>query len=419
MTRIRVSEILVTSALVALLAQPAERAHADVVTDWNALAINATAIPPNSILQSRVLAIVHVAMHEAARTTDQRAPANTIEFKAPVWTSLDAAVAAAAHGTLVKLAPTQRPMLDAALSATLAKVGNSPQMHPNAKAEGVAIGTRVADKIIALRATDRSDVQVAYSLDAGPGRYQLTPPNLLPAILMQWGSVTPFFKGTTGLEVKGPPALSSAEFAKDFEEVKAIGARNSTTRTADQTAAAIFWTVQTGVPWYAAARAAAIAKHGSVADNARLFAILAAATADSQIACFDEKYKHNFWRPITAIRNAAELNNPALKADPKWEPLLITPPQPDYPSAHACFSGAAEAVLRGYFGSDEVNVSVTFPLPFGVTRTYKRFSQMAQEVNDARVWGGIHFRRADTDGHALGFEIGEIAMRDFAKSAGR
>jgi hypothetical protein len=401
---------------VALAVLSAGRAHADVVTDWNLIAINATAVPPNSILQSRVLAIVHVAMHDAARVIDQRGPALAVDIRsirAPDAASMDAAILAAAHATLVKLAPAHRAVLDAALNTGLARI-----VDAKAKAEGIEIGTEVAEQVLALRAKDKADTPVAYGLNPGPGRYQITPPNRLPAILPHWGGVTPFLKGTMGIAVKGPPALSSPAFAKDFEEIKAVGARNSTTRTADQTAAAIFWTVQTAVPWFAAARAAALAKGNSVADNSRLFAILAAATADSQIACFEAKYRYNFWRPITAIRDAAELNDPAVKADPEWEPLLITPPQPDYPSAHACFSGAAEAVLRGHFG-DEVNVSVTFPAPFGVTRTYRRFSQMAQEVNDARVWGGIHFRSADTDGHALGFKIGEIAVRDLARSASR
>jgi hypothetical protein len=192
-----------------------------------------------------------------------------------------------------------------------------------------------------------------------------------------------------------------------------VGARNSPTRTADQTAAAIFWTVQTGVPWHAAARAASAARSLSVSDNARLFALLSMATADSQIIGFAEKYARPHWRPVTAIRAATELGIPTLRGDPGWEPLLVTPPQPDYPSAHAIFSGAAEAVLRAFFGSDEVSVSVTFPGPFGVTRTFRTFSGMTEEVDNARVWGGIHFRSADRDGSAIGRKIGTIVMRDF------
>ena len=192
--------------------------------------------------------------------------------------------------------------------------------------------------------------------------------------------------------------MTTAQFARDFDEVKSVGARNSTTRTADQTAAAIFWTVQTAVPWHAAARAASAAKGLSLSENARLFALLSVASADSQIIAFEEKYKRPHWRPITAIRAATDLNIAALKGDIGWEPLLVTPPHPEYPSAHAMFSGAAEAVLRGFFGSDEVDVSVTAPGPFGVTRTYRKFSELTEEVDNARVWGGIHFRSADVDG---------------------
>jgi hypothetical protein len=279
------------------------------------------------------------------------------------------------------------------------------------------LGSQIAEKIAALRSNDRADAEITFTPKPGPGLYQLTSPQFTPAILGQWGGVAPFvLRSKSGLEFKGPPAIASAEFARDFDEVKNVGARNSTTRTADQTAAAIFWTVQTGVPWHAAARAASAAKGLSVAENARLFALLSMAAADSQIVAFDEKYQRPHWRPTTAIRAAADLNIPALKGDPNWEPLLVTPAHPDYPSAHAVYSGAAEAVLRAFFGSDEVNVSVTFPAAFGVTRTFKSFSQITDEVDNARVWGGIHFRSADRDGSEIGRKIGTIVMRDFLKS---
>ena len=155
-----------------------------------------------------------------------------------------------------------------------------------------------------------------------------------------------------GSRLEGPARRYEAQFARDFDEVKSVGARNSTTRTADQTAAAIFWTVQTAVPWHAAARAASAAKGLPLSENARLFALLSVASADSQIIAFEEKYKRPHWRPITAIRAATDLNIAALKGDAGWEPLLVTPPHPEYPSAHAMFSGAAEAVLRGFFGND-------------------------------------------------------------------
>jgi hypothetical protein len=391
--------------------QPLSAARADVVTDWNVTALNATAVPPNSILQSRVLAIVHGAIYDAVRAVDPIGPAYAVDLKAPPGTSVDTAVAAAAHGTLVRLAPAHRQALDAALSATLSRIADGP-----AKSDGIALGEQLAEKTVALRSADQSNAKAVFTPKPGAGLYQVTLPHSMPAILPQWGSVTPFIvRGRGGLEFQGPPPVSSDAFARDFDEVRSVGARNSTTRTADQTAAAVFWTVQTAVPWHAAARAASAAKGLSVAQNARLFAILSMATADSQIVAFDEKYKRPHWRPITAIRGAADLGMPALKGDPGWEPLLGTPPHPEYPSAHAVFSGAAEAVLTKFFGSDAVDVSVTFPPVFGITRTYSRFSQITEEVDNARVWGGIHFRSADKDGSAIGRKIGEVAMRDFPR----
>jgi hypothetical protein len=410
MARIRITETLLTSAL--LLAPPASPARADVVTDWNAIAINATTVPPNAVLQSRVLAIVHGAIFDAVQAVSHKSAAYAIDLKAPTATSDEAAIAAAAHGVLMRLAPAQRVMLDDALTTALAKISDD-----QSKTNGIRVGEQIAEKLVALRGKDQSDANIAFTPKAGPALYQLTPPGRLPAILPQWGGVTPFvLRSKNGLEFKGPPAITSAEFARDFDEVKSVGARNSTTRTADQTAAAIFWVVQTGVPWFAAARAQAAARGLSIAENARLFALLSMATADSQIVGFEEKYRRPHWRPITAIRAAADLNIPALKGDPNWEPLLVTPPHPEYPSAHATFSGAAEAILRAYFGSDDVNISVTFPAPFGVTRTYRRFSEITEEVDNARVWGGIHFRSADQDGSAVGRRIGDMVMRDFSKA---
>jgi hypothetical protein len=412
MARIPTQQILLLLAVAILTVPAAKQARADVVTDWNVVAIDATAIPPNSVLQSRILAIVHGAIYDVVRAVDQQGTAYAVDFKAPEGTSLDAAVAAAAHGTLVRLAPMQRPMLDAALKTALSKIADG-----QGRADGISVGEKIAERSVALRSGDKADAKTVFTPKSGAGLYQLTPPHSLPAILPQWGGVTPFvLRSRSGLEFNGPPSVTSAAFARDFDEVKSVGARNSTIRTADQTVAAILWTIQTAVPWHAAARAASAAKNLSTTENARLFAILSMATADSQIVGFEEKYKRPHWRPITAIRTASDLGNPALQGDPNWEPLLVTPPHPDYPSAHAIFSGAAEAVLRGFFGSDDVRLSVTYPGPFGIARHYGRFSEMTAEVDNARVWGGIHFRSADTDGSQVGRQIGKIVLRDFPKS---
>jgi hypothetical protein len=383
-----------------------------MVTDWNVIALNATALPPNSILQSRTLAIVHGAIYDAVRAVDRKSGAYAVDIEAPAGASAEAAIAAAAYGTLVRLAPREQPMLEAALKVSLSRIPEG-----QGQTNGIALGKQIADKAVALRSTDGADAKVAFTPQPGAGLYQLTPPQSLPAILTQWGAVTPFvLRSRMSLDFKGAPATSTAQFARDFEEVKSVGARHSPTRTADQTAAAIFWTVQTAVPWHAAARAASATKGLSLPENARLFALLSLASADSQIIAFEEKYKRPHWRPVTAIRATRNLGVPLLNGDANWEPLLATPPHPEYPSAHATFSGAAEAVLRAFFAGDEVNVDVTAPGPFGVTRTYRRFSELTQEVDNARVWGGIHFRSSDVDGSEIGRRIGEIVMREFPSS---
>jgi hypothetical protein len=403
--RVATARILSASVLIAAFVH-SDGALADVVTDWNVIAIDATSVPPNSVVQSRTLAIVHAAIYDAANAIEPKGSPYAIDIKAPTGASADAAIAAAAYGALVRLVPMQRPALDAALAASLAKVADG-----QAKAAGVALGAEIGERMVSLRSNDGSNAIVQFTPKPGPGLYQLTSG---PAALAQWGSVKPFvLRGLEALTFKGPPAYTSAEFARDFDEVKSLGARVSTLRTADQTAAAIFWVVPTPVPWHAAARAASAAKGLSVRENARLFALLALATADSQIVVMREKYSRLHWRPITAIRAAMDLNIPGLKGDPSWEPLLVTPSHPDYPSAHAMFSGAAEAVLQGFFGSDAVNVSVTFPAPLGVTRTYKSFSSITEEVENARVWGGIHFRTADRDGSDMGRKVGAMVIRDF------
>ena len=388
-------------------------AKADIATEWNAIAVEVTAVPPNSILQSRVLAITHAAMYDAARVVKQKAALFASGIQPDEPNSLEAAVAAAAHTVLRRLAPAQSTAVDAAYNAALTTVAEGPP-----KTNGVKLGRMVAEKVLEMRAADGATQKADTKLKDGPGSYQLTPPHSMQPILAHWGAVHPFvIQLSDSYKTKGPPSLDSAQFKADFDEAKLLGARHSSARTGDQTAAAVFWTVQTGVPWFAAARAAATERKAAVLDNLHLFALLSVAVADSQIACFKDKYDRLHWRPITAIRAAAVLKIATLSGDAGWEPLLGTPPHPEYPSAHACFSGAAEAVLRGELKTDSVRVSVTYPPVFGVTRTFNSFSDISKEVNDARVWGGIHFRSADVDGHELGWRVGEAVLRDFGATS--
>jgi len=199
----------------------------------------------------------------------------------------------------------------------------------------------------------------------------------------------------------GPPPLDSAEYARQVNEVRRVGAKMSSKRTADQTAAAVFWTALAAPLWNQAARQAAAQKGSDLVDAARMFAMLNMTGTDALIACWRRKYAHNLWRPIHAIRNADISSNPAIAPDPYWEPLIVTSPFPEYVSGHAAWAGASERVLQAFFGADRMSLTVVNPA-VGITRRYESFSQMAREVNDARVWGGVHYRISDEHGFELG-----------------
>jgi hypothetical protein len=381
------------------------------VTDWNETAIRAAAsVGISTGWQSRLVAIAHAAMFDAVNSIERKYTKYAVEAAPPAGASAEAAAITAAHAVLTQLVPDQKTMLDAALTTTLAKVADGA-----AKDAGTAVGREVAAKLLELRKNDGIDAKVAYTPGTAPGVWQPTPPAQTPALLPQFGAVKPFLlKASDQFTMPGPPPLDSEAFARDMREIQAVGARRSTSRTAEQSEVAIFWTVSTHMPFNAAARAAATTRGNALVDNARLFALLNMVGADSQIACWHWKYQVNFWRPITAIRAADRAKNAALTPDPTWESLLVTPPHPDYPSGHASYGGAAAAVLKAVFGDDHVDVSFTWPA-FGVTRTYTSFAQLDREIIDARVWGGIHFRTTDEASSALGHKIGEYAVQTWLR----
>jgi hypothetical protein len=274
----------------------------------------------------------------------------------------------------------------------------------------LAVGKEAATKMFARRANDGSDKTLAYTHQTGHGMYQATPPVNAAPIMPHWAAVEPFtLKAPNQMPVRGPAVYSSPEFARDFAEVKLMGAKNSTARTKEQTAVARFWLISGIVTDNAAARQVAVAKATSVADNARIFALLNMAGADAYIACWEAKYRYHNWRPVTAIRNAASTGNPALVGEPAWEPLLVTPAHPEYPSGHTCYAGATERVLQEMFGDDNA-FTLTFPA-MNLTRTYRSFSQLGKEMIDARVWAGIHYRSSDEDGYDLGRRVADYAVQ--------
>jgi hypothetical protein len=377
-------------------------AHADMVTDWNQTAMQAVAeLPPPP--QARVMAMVQAAVYDAVNAIDRHHAAYAVDIQAHAHAMPEAAAATAAHDVLVRLLPAQQPTLDAALLASLA-----PLAEGDDKTHGIDVGRQAAAGILELRKGDGSAKKVTYSVVAGARAYQLTPPMNQPPVLPQWRLVKPFVL-TSALQFKlpGPPAPGSADFERDLAEVKAIGSRGSTVRSNEQTATAIFWAGSEVPPLNAVARAASAAKGLGLMANARLLAYLNLAIADSSIAGFEYKYSVNFWRPITAIRSTAD----GSAADRAWEPLLVTPPHPEYPSAHCLATGAAAQVLLDFLGSDKVSVSVVQP-PLGVLHHWDSVAQIVKEVEDARVWGGIHYRTSDEHGTQLGRRVADFVLHN-------
>jgi hypothetical protein len=381
-------------------------ARADVVTDWNQIAIRATEIGGAPVpVQTRAMSIVHAAIFDAVNAIDLKYTPYAVDVRAEPNASADAAAVAAAHGILVRLYPPQKAITDSALAMSLEKIPEGP-----AKAAGLQLGQDVAEKLFAMRRDDGAAAQASYSFGSGAGVYQATPPMNANPILPQWRNVKPFLLSSANqFTFDGPPAPNSDAFARDFNEIKRLGSRRSSERTNEQTAIAIHWAGSEVPPLNAIARMVAAAKGFSLVDNARLFALLNMTMADALIAGFEAKYAFNYWRPITAIRNAGLANNPSTSADPTWEPLLVTPPHQEYPSAHCLGAGAAVAVLKRIFEGDKLSTSFVYP-PLGIARQWESFSQIEKEVENARVWGGIHYRTAVEHGSRFGRQVAEYAM---------
>lgn len=406
--------ILTRTILAILLAMSSSAVWADAVTDWNQTGLRATEIagmaPP---VQAHAMAIMHAAIYDAVNAVDRGHAPYVITVTAPSGASVDSAAVAAAHGVLVRLFPLQQAMLEAALTASLGQIPDS-----QAKTDGVQVGREVAEKLFALRRFDGFDASVSYSFGNGPGVYQATPPGNAQPVLPHWRNVKPFvLKSAAQFAFEGPPNPTSAAFAKDFNEIKLLGGRASAQRTSEQTAIAIHWAGSEIPPMNAVARTASAARSLRVADNARLFAYLNMAMADALIAAFEAKYKFNTWRPVTAIRNAASAGNAGIQADGAWEPMIVTPPHPEYPSAHCIAVGAAEVVLRQFFG-DRVSASYVAPA-LGVLRRWESLAQISKEVEDSRVWAGIHFRSAVEHATQVGRKIGEYALKEYMQPVSR
>jgi hypothetical protein len=397
-------------------------ARADTVTDWNetaSTAIVATAgqPPPVAVLS---FAIVQGAVYDAVNAIDAGHRPYLIEPRARPTDSKDAAAATAAFRVLVALFPAQQATLQARYDASLATIADAP---PGAKAAGIGVGEQAAAAMLLARANDGRFGPFTPVIGTTPGAYRPTPPFFAPDPAPWVGNVRPFLVPSVELlRTDAPNALTSRAYARDLNEIKSVGSLTSTTRTADQTDAAIFWQDHAFALWNRAFRAIAAERGLSIADSARLFATENLAAADAAIGCWNNKYQWNTWRPITAIREADADGNPATTADPAWTPLfdpatpvatppaLVTPPFPEYPSGHNCAAGSILGTLHDFFGTDRVAFSI-HSNKSGTTRTWDRLSDVLRENIDARVWAGIHFRTADVEGAVLGTKVADYLHR--------
>jgi hypothetical protein len=400
------------------------------VTNWNRIAVEtlnafpgpAGGAPPAGQIN---MGMTQGAVYDAVNAITQSHQPYLLETQFDPAASKNAAVATAAYRMLTHIATTvpatigfpNQGMLLAALEVEYATSLGAIQDSP-AKTDGIAAGNAAADVMIAARQHDGRFGPSQWNPNPDPGHWQplLRPDGTQILDPTPWvGGVDPFLmQSSSQFRTDGPQSLTSKAWAKDFNEVKALGRVDSTTRTPEQTHIAIFWQSTPVVTWNAVARdLAGSADHGvGVADSARLFAMLNLTAADAAINCWNDKYHHDFWRPWNAIPRGDEDDNPATEADTSWT-ALITAPYPEHPSGHLCLDGAYLTVLKRYFGSDKIPFqvsSVQFP---GEVRTFDRFSHALKEIIDARIWAGLHYRTADIQAQILGRKVAHYMEKHY------
>ncbi len=388
--------ITLSLLLTATLALPA---FADPVTEWNEnacalIALEKIAGPPAA---NRMLALLHTAVYEAVSKSEK--------------TSADAAVAAASRTVLLKVLPTQSSALEKMYEHSLAKIAPGA-----ARDAGVAAGEAAARAVFTRRADDGAMAMgpESYRPATSAGVYVLT---TLPAALT-WPQRKPWLMTNAAQFRPGPPpALASERWARDYNEIKALGAKASKTRSPDQTAAARFWEATLPPIYYAVVRNVADSPGRDLVRNARLYAAVSQAIDDSLIAVFDAKYAYNFWRPITAIRNGDLDGNDATERDPSWTPFIDTPPHPEYPCAHCIVSATVAAVLKAEIGRGTVpKFSSTSYMDKGLTRSWTSLDDYEKEVSEARIADGVHYRFSTEVGADMGHKVAALAVAKVLKS---
>lgn len=382
-------------------------ASADVVKEWNERALAAASQAKQlPYAATRTMALVHSAIFDAVNSVRGGYATYKVKSAATAGASAEAACVAAAHSILGKLFPDQAAALDTDYAASLAKIPDGAS-----KTSGIAVGEEVGAKAFALRASDGSDTPNTYRPAAAPGAYV---PTTFP-IGSQWGNVTPWImERGSQFRPPAPPKLTSPEWARDYNEIKDLGGKKSAIRTSEQSDIARCWIIVGPASWDPVVGQLSDVSGRSLIQNARLFALVEMAAADAYIAVFDAKYTYNFWRPITAIRNGDTDGNDATTRVSDWEPLIDTPLHPEYPCAHCITSAAVAAVLQAEFRSGSIPaLSMVSPTAPGVTRKWTTIQEWADEVSEARIYGGIHYRNSAVVGKAMGKKIGELAVQRY------
>jgi PAP2 superfamily len=423
--------LVAITILCAVLSAPAGRAYAAPTADelssetstqsvnqvlqWNRtlLAIVRTkGAQPATIHPTRSFAMMHAAIYDAVNAIDGTHKPYLVQITtASPTASQDAAAAQSAHDVLVSLYPRSRNALDSQLKQALAQIPDGTD-----KDDGVTIGKHAAAGILGARTDDGSSAKppkFVFTNPPVPGDYQSTPPNF-PAQpqFTHWSKVTPFALSSAHQFRPGPPpALTSDIYSDDFNETKSLGIANSVAATPDQALTGKFWNGAIQNYWNEIAQTAAVDRNLTTAQNARLFALLNFAFADSVIAFYDAKYTYKFWRPVTAIRAADSDNNPDTHADPKWLPEVTnTTPDPSYPGAHAVISEAGASVLNSFFNNEQLDFQVTSEVMPGTVRSFTNFSAAAQEATLSRIFAGVHFRSDLASGGRLGSEVANFVV---------
>lgn len=389
--------------LLALVLLTPALARADVVLDWNTIMLT-TIGGQNPFAQARFGAITQLAVFEAVNACTHEYAPYLGTIVAPAGASPQAAAIAAAHAVLKNYFPLSAATLDAARDASLAAI-----VDGQSKTDGISVGEAAAAAMIALRTNDGSaPLETFLPASSDPGVWQPTPPGFGPGILLNWRNVTPFgVQSSDQFRLPPPPALTSQEYRRAYDEVKTVGEMNSTARPKDRADVAQYYALTPPTQVFdLAVQQVSIAQQRSLSENARAFALINMAISDALVSVFDTKYFYVFWRPVTAIRAGDTDGNPYTEPDVNWTPYITTPPFPGYASAHAAGCGAARKIAELLFGAGGLSITLSNAALPNVVLHYTSFRDLTEDVDDARVYGGIHFRFDQQQGGRLGRQVG-------------